>query len=156
MSCAVLVGIGSLIPAYIFSYTEEKSSLNRIEEIQKSREEKGADSLVKELKIDRGIMEKINKHRDSVIFSNIIPQIIRHKTPGLTINSFNLTTVTSATSSSVMVAIQGKSSTRDGLIQFKNALDADPLVTSVSLPVSDLAKSRDIPYSIKISIIPTL
>jgi hypothetical protein len=152
VSCAILVGVGSLIPAYIYSYSEEKTLIDKIAILQKSREESGADPLIKELKSDNEIIKIIKNNKETYALSKVVSQIIGHKPKGLTINSFNMVSKPNATSSIALI-IQGKSATREALIQLKNSLESDPLILNVDLPVSDLAKNKDIVYTIKLSII---
>ncbi len=153
MSCAVLVGIASLIPAYIYSYSQEKDALDRLVVLQKNREQKGTDTVIKELKQSNEVISKLKGHKDSVVFSKIITHVIDHKVSGLTINSFDVSSIGPAASSTVQIILQGKALARESLIQFKNTLESDPLISKVELPVSDLAKSKDISYSLKVTII---
>ncbi len=153
MSCAILVGVVSLIPAYVTSYSQEKYALAQLAALQKSREEKGNSAIVKELQQSNQLVLKLKEHKDSIIFSSIITHIINYKVLGLTINSFEITSVGPEASSTAQVVLQGKASTRESLIKFKNTLEADPLISKVELPVSDLAKSKDISYSLRISVI---
>lgn len=155
LSCSILIGILALVPAYYFSYSQEKESINRFSAIQKSRQEQGTTNLIKELSQDSDILKKLSRSKESVIWSQIISEITNHKATGITITSLALSKPINATST-IGIALQGKASTRDALIQFKNKLEADPSIVKVGLPVSDLAKSKDIMYSITISIISNL
>lgn len=152
MSCAVLVGIASIIPAFLLSFSQEKDALNHVKAIEKSRKEKGIDSIVKELSGGSVILKKLNDNSNGRIYSKMIFQIINDKPNGLTINSFDIASTKNATSS-IVVVIQGKAPTRELLVNFKDKLESDPLVTKVELPVSDLAKNKDISYSMKVSLI---
>lgn len=152
MSVAVLAGIFSLAPGFILSYTQEKEALEHLKKVEKNRKDKGLDSVVKELNQTNTIIKKLEENSGNLIYSKIVSQIIGHKTNGLSIKSFDISKSPNATSSADVV-IQGKATTRDSLISFKNKLEADPLISNLQLPVSDLAKSKDISYSIKISII---
>jgi hypothetical protein len=152
MSVAVLVGIFSLAPAFVISYTQEKEALEHLKKVEKNRKDKGLDSVVKELSETNLIIKKLEENTNDIVFSKVIFKIIGYKTNGLTIKSFDVSKAPNATST-VDVVIQGKASTRDSLISFKNKLESDPLISNLQLPVSDLAKSKDISYSIKISII---
>ena len=152
MSVAVLAGIFSLTPGFVLSYTQEKEALSHLKNVEKNRKDNGLDSIVKELNETNTIIKKLEDHSGDLVYSRIIFQIIGHKTSGLTIKSFDISKSPNATSTADVV-IQGKATTRDSLISFKNKLEADPLISNLQLPVSDLAKSKDISYSIKISII---
>jgi hypothetical protein len=51
----------------------------------------------------------------------------------------------------VTVVLQGKALTREGLIAFKKNLEQDKRFSGVELPISDLAKSKDIPFALRLS-----
>ena len=97
------------------------------------------------------MVDRLKGQKDQILYSSIINEIVKNKNSGLTINSFNFSSQGAATSS-ISTVIQGKASTRESLIQFKTKLTSDPKITNVELPVSDLAKSKNISYSIKLSI----
>ena len=121
-------------------------------DLARIRKEKGIDSIVKELSGGSVILKKLNDNSNGRIYSKMIFQIINDKPNGLTINSFDIASTKNATSS-IVVVIQGKAPTRELLVNFKDKLESDPLVTKVELPVSDLAKNKDISYSMKVSLI---
>ncbi len=154
MSCSVLAGIISLAPAYVYSYTREKEVLNRLTELQKNREDGGLIAIKKELTDTSAMIKKVKEGDSSIIYSSIVYNIINHKPAGVSINSFDLSSTGATATSTIIVVMQGKANTRESLVTFKDRLTKDPLITKVELPVSDLAKSRDISYSIKISITP--
>jgi len=151
LSFAIFLGICALMPAYIYSYSQEKALLVRLEELQKSRAERGTDTVKKELADSTLVINRLKKHKSPVVYSNLISQVVGHKPAGVSIKSFSITFDRQATTTQAMIVVQGMSSTRDGLILFRDRLEADPLVSKVELPISDLAKSKNISYSIKIN-----
>ena len=152
ISIAIVIGIFSLMPAFIMSYSQEKSALNQIELVRKNRNSKEIENIIKELKQDSDDLKKININ-NKVSYSEIISDIISEKGSGISLNSFQFIIPVNTASSTISFVIQGKSLTRDALIKFKNKLESNPSISSVELPVSDLAKSKDIDFSIKISLI---
>ncbi len=150
-SIAVLIGILSLIPAYMLSYTEEKEALDSIESLRKNRKQSGLDVITAELKQSDIILKKINSFGKSVPFSQSVSTVLGNRVPGITLHSFQFLNSINTASSTMSFTIQGKSGTREALVAFKNKLEADPAVLKVELPVSDLVKSRDISFSIKLS-----
>lgn len=150
MSCSVLAGIISLVPAYVYSYTREKEVLNRLTELQKNREDGGLVAIKKELADTSTMIKKIKDGDSSIIYSSIVYNIINHKPVGVSINNFDLSSTGTSATSTISVTMQGKASTRESLVTFRDRLAKDPLITKVELPVSDLAKSKDISYSIKV------
>ncbi len=153
ISLAITIGIFSLAPAFILSYSEEKDALLRIETIREGRKNKEIDKIVKDLGLINEYIKKINSNTNKIVYSEIIPQIINDKNSDVYINSFQFTDNETANSaSSTILIIQGRANTRDALIRFKTKLEQNPIITKVELPVSDLAKSREINYSIRLSL----
>lgn len=153
VSCAVLVGIGSLTPAYIFSYTEEREALKNLETLRQSRQNRGTDNVIIDLTKSAAIVKQLEEYDDSTMFSQLISQIVSYKPANLYINSLDLKNVVSKATTSIEIIVQGKASTREDLTIFGDRLKADPLISNVVLPVSNLAKSKDISFSIKLSIL---
>jgi hypothetical protein len=71
------------------------------------------------------------------------------KNPGIKISEIE---VGNSIEGMIPVSVTGVALTRDSLITWKKALENDAQVTKVDLPVSDLAKSKDIEFIVKISI----
>lgn len=151
MSCSVFVGVVSLIPAYIYSYSQEKESIFNLSALKNKMKNSEINNVSKELEQTSLIVKRLMEQNSQIIYSDLINNIAKNKNAGVTINSFNFSSQGNATSS-IGAVIQGKAGTRESLIQFKNKLESDPNIISVELPVSDLAKSKNISYSIKLSI----
>lgn len=152
ISYAILAGIVSLIPSYVFSYNQEKEALKNLQVLQADRHERGTDTIIKDLSDAQELIKKLKKHEDTVEFSQTISEVIAHKTPEIFLQSFQISQPVDTASSSLSVIIQGKSSTREALIAFKKSLEQNPLISKIDLPVSDLAKSKDISFSLNLTI----
>ncbi|MDQ5893637.1 MAG: hypothetical protein QG640_649 [Patescibacteria group bacterium] len=153
ISCGILVGIGSLIPAYIFSYTQEKEALRSLQTLQENRKERGTDVVITDLASAQVLMDELKKHQDNTEFSQIISEIILRKPTQVSVNSFQLGLSKETASSSLDVIVQGKALTRDSLVNFKKSLEQNPLISKIDLPISDLAKSKDISFTLKLIIL---
>ncbi len=152
ISCAILIGVFSLIPAYILSFSQEKDILKSLEYLQKNRKENGMEVIIKELKESDDIIKKLNENNKENIFSQIIYKIISHKNSGIYISSFQFPIPDNESTSTQTAIIQGRASSRESLISFKGRLESDTSISKVELPVSDLAKSKDISFSVRVSI----
>lgn len=67
-------------------------------------------------------------------------------TPGIALNSIVIKRGEAGS-----VILSGTASTRDALVTFSKSLQAEPSFSGISLPISSLAKSRDISFSISIN-----
>ncbi len=153
ISLAIILGILSLIPAFVIAYTDEKSALNRIEEIRKNRDTKEIESIKKELQKTTEYIKKIDSAENNIKYSEIIPQIINDKNANIQITSLSFIRSDKNATSTNPLVLQGIAKSRDSLLKFKSELEKNSLISSVELPVSDLARSKDIDFSIKISLI---
>lgn len=151
ISCAITVGIGFLIPSYILSYNQEKESIKKIESIQKDREVSGIDNILKELSNSSDLLKKLKVDENPVIFSDIIKIVLNYKSGGVSIQAIQITKNTEA-SSTVEMILQGKATTRERVLEFKKKLEQDERIVKVELPISDLAKSKDLVFSIRITL----
>lgn len=150
ISCSVTIGIFSLLPSYIFSISKENSIRRQADDLQKKRQASGVDQIEKDLVKSQAISEKILANENTSAFSDVIQKILSHKEAGLTVNYFEMSR-SAGTSTAVSTVIHGKAVNRDILIHFKKSIEGDVAFSKVELPVSDLAKSKDISFAMNIS-----
>lgn len=152
ISFSILAGVASLIPSYVYSYIQEKDALTSLQALQDSRKERGTDSVIKELAAAQTLVEDLKKYHDSADFSQVISEIISRKNSQILLNSFQIKESEDIAKKSLDVVIQGKALTRDSLLAFKKNLEQNPFISKIELPVSDLAKSKDISFALKLII----
>lgn len=152
VSCAIIIGIISLLPAYILSYSQEKDLVEKVNILRTKREATGIDKITKELSETSRIIKILNDNKSKSDFSKIILDINKNLPAQVSLNSFQVNRQGEATTTSNEVIIQGKSLTRDALIALKKTLENNPEIKKVELPISDLAKSKDISFSIRLTI----
>lgn len=151
VSCGIAVGIISLLPAYILSYTQEDRALEDVRIMEKGRQDRGTDMLLSELATTTDIINRLKANEDNIVFADLLSRIILHKPGGVSLTSFQISKipVEGALSSSVEVVLQGKALTREALVDFKKQLEGNPSISGVDLPLSDLAKSKNILFAVK-------
>ena len=151
VSCGIVLGIISLIPAYMLSRSQEADMVERTQALEQSRKASGADQIEKDLEQAQIMAEKISADQNKIVYSDSLQKIVSHRTPQVTLSSFQITR-DSGTSTPYEVVVAGKAATRDALLTFKSGLENDPAFSSVDLPLSDLAESKDISFSLKLTI----
>ncbi|HEY4503783.1 MAG TPA: hypothetical protein VJJ28_01585 [Candidatus Paceibacterota bacterium] len=149
ISCATVIGILALFPAFMSSYLNRDEDMSYIKELEKNRQANGVMDKEKELIKSQNLAKRIIEDKDSVIYSEIIQKIILRRTKNIQINSFELSYAV-GTSTPVEVIIQGKAMTREALMTFKKGLEGDIAFSKVELPVSDLAKNKDISFALRL------
>lgn len=149
VSCAVALGIVSLLPAYLYSRGQEKEALLRQEALLKSRKESGAEQIEKDLVVSEAIAEKIIANEEKIIYNELVQKIISHRKRDLHITSFALSREMTTTTLAA-VTLQGRAGTRESLLDFKKQLEGDKTFLRIELPLSDLAKNKNISFSMRL------
>lgn len=149
ISTAIIIGVCSLIPSYVISYSQEKDALLKNQSVEKSAAEKQHEVYSAELTASSEILKKIKSEQAPIIFSDLIRKIVNYKNKNIAFDSIQLSQTQDASSTAELI-LQGKASTRDILINFKKTLEKDSGIVKVELPASDLAKNKDIEFALRI------
>lgn len=152
LSCSIVIGIGALIPAYIYSYYQEQNTIKELKNVQDKKESQGIYSIVKNLEDSEKFIKKLKDDNQSISFSGTIDRIMNHSSDLVLINSFQVIYTPKSATSSADIIIQGKSPKRESLFLFKKKLESDRNIYDIEMPISDLAKGSDIPYAIKLKL----
>jgi hypothetical protein len=151
ISCAVVLGIITLIPSYVYTQVQERQALLHKDELLKSRKESGADQVEKSLVESQTIAQKIIEDSDMVAYSDIVQKIISHRSNQILLSGFGLSHG-EGTSTPTQIVVQGGAVTREALLNFKKGLDNDTSFTHIDLPLSDLAKSKNITFTVQMTL----
>jgi len=141
-----IVGSILLLPTYLLALQEEQVQLNTIAKLKHEKDIRGATAIESELKTDQlilGLLEKsLSFERSSEAIGRVV--IIR-KDIHLTTLSHSILSSTTAS-----VTIQGVAPTRTSLLSFKDRLESMLPGARADLPISGLAKSTNIPFSLQV------
>jgi len=91
----------------------------------------------------------LNTSSNMVLFSTIISELESLTTNGVDITNFMMSREGSVVNS---IVINGDAVSRSSLSSFRDAIEASELFESATLPLSNFAKDRDIPFSITITL----
>lgn len=146
LSIAGLVGIGSLFPSYIHVYTEERSELEKVASLRENKDTSGLVAIEKELQSDTAKISVLSKISTTVHPSSLIEDMVNTR------GQVRLTSIvlSSVSTSTAVIVIQGVAPTRESLVAFKTRLEGLAIGNKVDLPISGFAKSRDIPFSLRV------
>ena len=151
VSSAIIIGIISLFPSYILSYSRQNDSIEAVNSLKAKKEESGMNTLIKELSQSQDLLKKIKASQDTFSYSDFIKEIVNEKPRNVAILSLHLSKSQTATST-VDMDLQGKALTREDLLNFKNILGKNANIVKVDLPVSDLTKSKDVLFTLHIKL----
>ena len=147
ISISIVIGIGSLFPAYIYSSLEEKIHLRQVTDLRKTSDDATVTAIQKQLAASSAILNTVSNNIGTNIYSQALNS--RVSTRGnINLNSFAFERPTSNT---LNVTISGIAPTRKDLLAFKNRLQGLSSKTTVDLPLSTLAKDSDVSFSIQIN-----
>lgn len=150
LSCALILGIASLIPSYMIIYSQEQSSLEKIKKDTEGESNLSITQITKELTSDAELLKKIKSNQRNIFYSDFIKKTAELKTKPITLSAFSVSASTNA-SSTAKVVVQGRALTREDLFNFKEIFQNNPSVFSVELPISDFTKVKDIDFAMLIT-----
>jgi hypothetical protein len=142
-----IIGIVTLIPALTHSYLEEKNQLSAIASIKKGKDQDGTSALTAKLASDAALLNILSENKGGEKNSFIIGSIVALRG----INHLTSIAIDRIGSSTVSITLQGNAPTREGLLTFKKHLEDLSPGNKVDLPVSELAKSTNIQFSLKLN-----
>jgi hypothetical protein len=151
VSCAVIAGIISLTPAYMISSIQEKELNDKLLAVQKSKVARGVDVSIEELNKSSEILKILKETDRATHISSTIQEIASLKLPSSTFNSIQINHVPED-KSDYEIIIQGRSSTRESLLELKKSLEINPIFSKVEFPIPDLTKSKDVTFAVKLKL----
>jgi hypothetical protein len=149
LSCVAIAGTVSLTPAYVISSIQEKELNDKLIAVQRSKIARGVDVSIKELSESNEVLKILNQDTPTVFVSSIIQDIVGLKLPSATFNSIQITN-SAGDKSDYEIIVQGKSSTREALLELKKSLEKNPIFSKVEFPIPDLTKSKDVAFAVKL------
>lgn len=146
MAVAGLIGVGTLLPAYISSTVTEKDQQKTLSSIDTAND--GAIVAMKsELVSDAALVASVNQYIAGPEFSNILNDLIAVRGPV----KFSSLVLDRVGTSTITVMIQGIAPTRDALIALRGRLQTVKAGNIVDLPISELTKSTSVQFSLKVT-----
>jgi|GEM_PF-1145621 len=151
ISCGIVLGILSLFPAFMFSYLQDHEVQMRAEKLRESRKVSGIEGIEKDLAQSRFLIDRILADKDKISYYESIQRIVLHRSPQVILTSLEIKRAV-GTSTPYEVEIQGIAANRESILDFKKGLESDASFSRVDLPWSDLAKSRNINFTLKVEL----
>jgi hypothetical protein len=146
LSVVGLIGIGSLFPAYLSVYVEEQTQINTVASLKKDQVGTSISRLQDEMKSDAEKIRVLSSKSAGAIPSELI-ELIAGLRGQVRITSIILNDIGTTTAA---ITLGGIAPTRESLVSFKNNLQELSINNKVDLPISGFAKSKDIPFNLKL------
>lgn len=138
-----------LFPSWLISFYKEKDFMVKSDEISKTI---SALDVASTTSFIRTLNEKLLNISDAMEYPLIIPiynSILSVRSSSIRLGSMYYT---ATDSNSAVVTISGISDKRDSLVSFTESLRKIESFSSVDLPISNLAKDKNIDFTISINI----
>lgn len=146
----VVIGIVALMPAFITAQL-------RITDVSASSQDKVTDIPGQLQNVERKVsnasklITTLEAEMPVYIPSEVIHKVIVGKGEGVAFTNFE---IIKSADKTISISMQGKVATREILVGLKKKMSAIEGVTKVELPISDLTKSRDIGFTVKLTMAP--
>lgn len=145
LSVVFFASAALLVPTYVYISTQVRAVEHQnIESSAVSEEFKAAEASVKFANI---IITQLAKGKETPVISLLIEEVKRIAPANITFKTIEM----SITKDDVNdLRIQGVAPSRATLLALKQAIEESPLFESAVLPISDLARDADLPFSITV------
>lgn len=148
----LVIGVGALLvlPSFFLARAAADESaryLAALEETVGLKERAGVTKAV------GALVERVKTLKDfntPIMVAYLIDLITGAAPRGITITSFSI----DRTGAGGRVVVSGSAATRDALLSFANALKSIKQFSGVALPVSSLARDKDVPFTLSFSYTP--
>lgn len=148
LSIASVIGIVSLLPSFVYITSEKTSGERSLSSLRDVNKEKTGAESIGELKKQADTLALFNDQSKSKIsYSSIIESILGVR-GAVELNSLSVSRTGTTTT---VIVLRGIAPSRDSLVVFKGRLESAMSGNKVDLPVSALAKSKDIQFSITVT-----
>lgn len=143
----LIVGVIGLLPSYVLSNARQNEVLERNRIISSSKQHEDNSDLEAWLVGINNELQILSPKLDTDRPSDFIDKILDERTSGVRITEFSWI----KTKGGVTLSVSGVGRDRQTLIAFENSINSSGQFSNVVLPISNLAKDRDIDFQIKFS-----
>ena len=148
ISLPLLVFSTLLVPTYILFSSQIRALLLEEQYMQMNNSEmyKSAVSTIQEANM---VAQQLEDTQDTLPSSEILNAIEAAQSSTISLSRF---TYQRSGNTIHTIMLGGTATDRASLASFKEVLERNPLFVQAEVPVSDLAKDRDLPFTIEISV----
>ncbi|MFA6554559.1 MAG: hypothetical protein WCS89_03560 [Candidatus Paceibacterota bacterium] len=147
LSLAIFVGMAFLAPTFIRALSTEREVGGNTADVSKGSNNNDLKNVQQSFARSLVMMNSLKEGQGSPRISELVNEVVGIRET-VRFNSFIATKVSTTTFTMV---IQGVSPTRNALLAFKSNFESMAVGNKVELPVSELAKSSNIQFSLKLN-----
>lgn len=146
-----VIAIIALLPSYLMANMQQSIHIQSLEAAQRQVVEEGGDAAHAYLEETSRLLSYAEATTN---FPHLTEQIALLQTDTFAGIRFGELSITVEDMSHIVARVQGEASTRTALVEYTAALEADPRIREVVLPLRDLAANQHIPFTITVSFEP--
>ncbi len=140
----------ALIPTYVLVGAQiEAFEFETAQEVGDAEALKNAE---KEVRTMKNVLTQMKTTVTSTPMSKVIAEIQANAPKTIIFKNFSINTTKGVVTT---VQVQGVSPTREALAQLKDALIASPIFEKAEVPISDLARETDLPFTLTVTLSPS-
>ncbi|MEZ4200508.1 MAG: hypothetical protein R3B69_02870 [Candidatus Paceibacterota bacterium] len=143
---ALWIFLALQVPTYILIDSLHDALVTQFDRAQAEHTE--FSELEAEVKKINTLVSHLGAHEDDVYFSELIAELDQRAVAGVTLTQFAMKREEGALKE---IDLVGVAPTRTSLSNFRDALEAHERFSKAELPISNLAKERDITFSMKVT-----
>ena len=149
----ITFAIGSvlLVPSYLSATSREKTTQERLDALTKLIELKQGDSSDTAIRDTQDRLEILASALEAQTPSELLLETTGNTPAGVTIWQYSYST----SDTTITISISGRAANRAALLSFGEALRASGLFVSVDIPISTLARSEDIAFTLSLDLVTT-
>jgi hypothetical protein len=139
----------SFLPSWVNSYSKEKELTDQVSSMSKSSSYQNADAASSVIESTNAKLKIISTNLGYPKITPLIKSILTNKAQGILISEI---IYASSNATSAVISFGGVSNSRESLIKYADTLEQSKTFKKVDLPISNLAKNKDIDFSINLII----
>ncbi len=147
-SCAIFLGVTLLVPSYVLINLQTKAYAVSAQAANEKNE--NYESIAKELEQASKVAATVSEQFARPTMTQYIERINSLESADARVNRVLLAREGESVRE---LSISGIAANRQALADFRNRLRADNTVESVDLPISNLAKDKDIPFELTVTFV---
>ncbi len=143
---AILIGISSLFMTYIKALSLETEIQEKANAVDVDKDSKDIKEIQQSVVKSLALLDSLNKEKKVVQISDLIGGVIAMRGQ----LRFTALSASKVGTTTYNISIQGVAPTRNSLLAFKSTFEGLAPGNKVDLPVSELAKSTNIQFSLQL------
>lgn len=149
---AFLVGTATLLPSFILAQ-DRLALISTLNSTNKNEDENSVKDILRVPKEIELKLKFIQSNSKSVSLIQTLNSVFSNMPKAIKIDSLSFNRQGENTKEKITIIISGIAGDRNSLVEFESVLKNNNLFKNVEVPVSSLAKDKDLPFSINLIIL---